>query len=446
MGPREEAACRWYCKCCKNDRTGKQWWNMAHAKKCVLCGLAKRVTFGGNVLPSEPSVRAEPKMPPWKNQSAEAAGQAKIRELEAKIKELQAESKRGLFLSGDPMQVDAGEKDDEADMRKRLKEIDEQLAFVSKYSSESKAGAYLESLRAEKESLHCKLQESRPMYAKLQTMSNRLKTAEKRADASRELVAARKLQLGKMQKSLEQAEKDLTEQEKEVVSLSAQVQELTKQAPMAPESASLDEKGKGMAMDVGALGKMLEAQGIGSEQAAGLAQVLADSMGTLWVKREGQGAELPPLQQQGAPSPSLWTRTLRGFGLLLLVWRLCLSSIKVDSGLQSCMHLIEMPRNGIPLHALPQQQVVADSCLGVDDWQWDFQEFDDVGFDQDEFFGITESSTAVSTSLSATWASTGGSTALATGRQSNIDLRLKGVITSANVEGAGPFKMFMETC
>eukprot|EP00959_Pyramimonas_sp_CCMP1952_P131667 2753125-Pyramimonas_sp.AAC.1 len=63
------------------------------------------------------------------------------------------------------MQVDAGEKDDEADMRKRLREIDEQLAFVSKYSSESKAGAYVESLRAEKERLHGKLQESRPMYA-----------------------------------------------------------------------------------------------------------------------------------------------------------------------------------------------------------------------------------------------------------------------------------------
>eukprot|EP00959_Pyramimonas_sp_CCMP1952_P085844 1795645-Pyramimonas_sp.AAC.1 len=64
-------------------------------------------------------------MPPWKYPSAEAAGQAKIRELEAKIKELQAESKRGLL--GDHMQVDAGEKDDEADIRRRLKEIDEQL-------------------------------------------------------------------------------------------------------------------------------------------------------------------------------------------------------------------------------------------------------------------------------------------------------------------------------
>eukprot|EP00959_Pyramimonas_sp_CCMP1952_P235658 4924881-Pyramimonas_sp.AAC.1 len=84
------------------------------------------------------------------------------------------------------MLVDDG-KGDEADMRKRLKEIEEQLAFVSKYSWDSKASAYVGTLREEKERLHAKLKESRPMYAKLQTMSNRLKSAEQRADASREL-------------------------------------------------------------------------------------------------------------------------------------------------------------------------------------------------------------------------------------------------------------------
>eukprot|EP00959_Pyramimonas_sp_CCMP1952_P155663 3255987-Pyramimonas_sp.AAC.1 len=148
-------------------------------------------------------------------------------------------------------------------------------------SGDAKAVVFVEMLRAENESIHAKFQESRPMYAKLQAMPNRLKPAETRGVASRELVAARKEQSLEVQKSLEQAEKDLQEQEYKVVALSAQAQELTGQAPAAPEEAETQPKGKHMQIDVQALGKMLVQQGLGAEQAPVLAHALASSMGQL---------------------------------------------------------------------------------------------------------------------------------------------------------------------
>eukprot|EP00959_Pyramimonas_sp_CCMP1952_P192393 4023047-Pyramimonas_sp.AAC.1 len=135
-------------------------------------------------------------------------------------------------------------------------------------------------------------------------MSNRLKPAEKRADASRELAAARQQQLKEVQASPVLAQQDLEEQEKEVVAPSAQAQELTKRAPLAPEEAALQEKGKGTRVDVDASGKMLEALGLAAEQAGGLAQALSASMGQILVEtvsleeaeRAVGAAERPPAQ------------------------------------------------------------------------------------------------------------------------------------------------------
>ena len=183
MGTRQQNACRWYCKSCTNDRTGKPWWNMPHAKKCELCGLAKGVAFKGNVPATggAPSFSVKPPKAPWLDK-AEQSAQVRIKELEAKVKELQTEPVRGGPSQGEPMCTDGPHgKEEEVQLRKRLKDVKEQLAFVIKFSAsgEAKASAYAEALRAEKEDIHGKLQASRPMHAKLQNMSNRLKAAKK---------------------------------------------------------------------------------------------------------------------------------------------------------------------------------------------------------------------------------------------------------------------------
>ena len=80
-----------------------------------------------------------------------------------------------------------------------------------------------------------------------------------------------------MQKSVDVAAATLAEQEAEVAALSVQVQQLAKEAPQAPEEASLSEKGAHFSVDVAAPGELLEQQG-GGDNARDMARGLAANM------------------------------------------------------------------------------------------------------------------------------------------------------------------------
>ncbi|CAK0814861.1 unnamed protein product, partial [Prorocentrum cordatum] len=78
-------------------------------------------------------------------------------------------------------------------------------------------------------------------------------------------------------------------------------------------------------------------------------------------------------------------------------------------------------------------------------------ESDDARFDQDEFFGIRGGGiggVSFMASPCATIPRPADPSLVCDGgeRGQILDLRLKGVITTVNVEGPGPFKLFMKTC
>ncbi|CAK0856235.1 unnamed protein product, partial [Prorocentrum cordatum] len=263
MGTRHEQASRWFCKSCTNDRTGKPWWNMVHAKKCAVCGLAKQVGFKCNATKQgAPSVSAKPPTPtpPWRE--AGQAAQANIKEFEAQVRQLQ--------LHGDKLR-----------------------ASPTAGADGATATAHAETLQTEKEDIDGTLQASRPMYAKLQTLPNRLKAAAKRAEVSRELAQARQEQFAEVQKSLQEAKATLGEQQKEMAALSAQAQALTSADPQTPEAAKLPEKGLNLQLDVEAMGKFLEQQGSGGQSGA-LARTLAKDMQALLAPN------VAPKQEKGA--------------------------------------------------------------------------------------------------------------------------------------------------
>ena len=127
---------------------------------------------------------------------------AKIKELESEVRRLKTPAPGAAPPSdATAMAVDAQGPGAQAvaeglsetgatELRRRLKSIDEQLAALGKFASDEKCAAYVQGLRAEKETIHQRLQASRPMYAQLQTLSVRLKSGQQKMDKMREGIAA----------------------------------------------------------------------------------------------------------------------------------------------------------------------------------------------------------------------------------------------------------------
>ena len=280
MAPTKERS-RWLCKSCVHERTGKPWVNNADRLKCYLCQLHKSACFGGVPESAAPSTRQASggqdkaqkpqKLNPWTPEAKE------LEQLRKKVQKLEAAQQSGAgpkataaAVAGAGEDVDMEGATDEY-ARQRLQDLDREIAAAGKHSGQ--LWAHLKSeLEDERTRLRAKLLESKPIHARVRTVTARLESAEKQLQKFKESVGKQRVQLGELLQKIAQADSDICEQELEIKHLALQRSSLAQQA--AGEAASQPLAAIGL--DKTKLGSVLQACGLGEQGATVVDAIMAE--------------------------------------------------------------------------------------------------------------------------------------------------------------------------
>ncbi|CAK0830548.1 unnamed protein product, partial [Prorocentrum cordatum] len=223
-GERAQRAAKWLCRFCKHKTTGQDWWNVATAASCGMCGRAKGICFKAEVAPNAPSVHVPPRggtstLNPW------SKGAKELEMLRKKVERLEAAQAPppGRPGAAAPEFVDvemSGEPSDDS-ARQRLQELDKELVAVSKHSGPAWLAGKQE-LEEERERLRVKLLESKPIHARLRTVTARLEAAERQLLKAKESLGKEREGLAALLRNIGEAETAIQQQEQNIKDLAKQ--------------------------------------------------------------------------------------------------------------------------------------------------------------------------------------------------------------------------------